>query len=58
MLLQFNEKTQPPEAAKKVKIPILAVSWGYNSKDVLSTLKPDLIVDEPNKILASLHRIK
>lgn len=38
-------------AAKKVKIKNIAVTWGFNSKDKLSRVLPDYIVDSPMQIL-------
>ena len=37
-------------ASKKVKVKSLAVSWGYDSKALLGSVKPDYIVDEPGEI--------
>ena len=38
-------------AAKKVKIKIIAVTWGFNSKAKLSKEKPDYLVDLPMQII-------
>ena len=38
-------------AAKKVKIKNIAVTWGFNSKEKLSRVKPDYLADSPMQIL-------
>ena len=46
-------------AAKKAKIKIIAVTWGFNSKEKLSRENPDYIVDLPIQIpviLEELHQ--
>lgn len=35
------------EACKASGIPIIAVSWGLNRKDLLASLSPDMIADTP-----------
>ena len=38
-------------AAKKVKIKIIAVTWGFNSEKLLKKEKPDYLVNNPKDIL-------
>jgi len=38
-------------AAKKVKIKIIAVTWGFNSEKLLKKEKPDYLVNNPKEIL-------
>ena len=38
-------------ACKKVKIKTITVTWGYQSKKLLSAYSPDIIVDVPEDIL-------
>lgn len=46
----IGDETRDVEAAKKEKIRIIAVSWGYNSKKLLAKEKPDFLVDKPKEI--------
>ncbi len=55
--IYVGDETRDIEATKKIHLPMLAVSWGYNSKEALSPLKPDLIADHPNEILSCLKQI-
>ncbi len=42
-------------AAKKVGMPIVAVSWGLNSHHVLEEHCPDYLVDTPEELLKTLQ---
>lgn len=53
--LYIGDETRDIEAAKKVGIPILAVSWGYNTKELLAPLNPYHIIDYPGEILSFLE---
>jgi len=51
-----GDETRDIEAAKKVGIPIVAVSWGFNTKEILAALRPNAIVDDPNQLLEYLRK--
>ena len=38
------------EAAKKLEIKIIAVTWGYNNKNALEKENPDFIIDVPKDL--------
>jgi phosphoglycolate phosphatase-like HAD superfamily hydrolase len=46
-----GDETRDIIAAKKAGVHVIAVTWGFNSKDILSTLEPDCIVDSPEEIV-------
>lgn len=46
--LYIGDETRDIEAAKKAGIPVIAVSWGFNSKELLELYKPNSIVEEPH----------
>ena len=54
----IGDETRDVEAAKKEKIKIIAVSWGYNSKKLLAKEKPDFLVDKPSEIIKVLANLK
>jgi phosphoglycolate phosphatase-like HAD superfamily hydrolase len=43
-------------AAKRLGVGVIAVSWGYNYKELLIKEKPDYLIDLPVKILEILNR--
>lgn len=52
--LYVGDEIRDIEAAKKAKIPIIAVTWGLNSKKGLLRFKPDYIAENPEDIAAIL----
>jgi phosphoglycolate phosphatase len=53
----IGDETRDIEAAKKAGISIVSVSWGFNSREILSVLQPDQIADSPDELQACLQRI-
>ncbi len=47
-----GDETRDIEAAKKVGIKSIAVTWGYESREILSKLEPDMIIEKPEGLLA------
>jgi phosphoglycolate phosphatase len=56
-VVYVGDETRDIDATKKVKIPIIAVSWGFNTKNALKTLKPAKIVDHPKDLFDCLQKI-
>lgn len=44
-------------AAKQAGLKSIAVSWGFNSKNLLINNKPDFIADKPSEILKAITQI-
>lgn len=40
--------------ARNCGMRVIAVSWGFRDRDVLESLKPDIIIDDPSEIIAAL----
>lgn len=55
--IYVGDETRDVEAAKKAGIPVIAVSWGFNSKEILAALRPNQIVDDPKELLGRLQQI-
>jgi len=47
----IGDETRDIEAMKKIDLPIIAVSWGFNSKCALKRLSPDKIIESPKELL-------
>ncbi len=54
-IIYIGDEDRDIEAAKKLCIKIIAVSWGYNSKKLLKKYNPDYLVDNPKQILKILN---
>ena len=49
-VIYIGDEVRDIEACKKLGIPIVAVAWGYNSKDFLKGGEPDYIVSSPKEL--------
>lgn len=47
----IGDETRDIEAVKKLNMSIVSVSWGFNSKEALVKLNPDIIIDKPKDLL-------
>ncbi|MEK6849469.1 MAG: HAD-IA family hydrolase, partial [Nanoarchaeota archaeon] len=55
--LYIGDETRDIEAAHKANIPIIAVTWGYSSKDALKKHQPTALVDTTAQLSAAIRRI-
>jgi phosphoglycolate phosphatase-like HAD superfamily hydrolase len=46
-----GDETRDIEAAKKSHIKVIAVSWGFNSRQVLEKYSPDFLIDYPGELI-------
>ena len=56
-LLYVGDEDRDIWAAKKFGIKIIAVSWGYNSKTLLTKEKPDFLIDQPQEIVLAMSAL-
>ena len=49
--IYVGDETRDIEAAKKSGMPVIAVSWGFNSAEILAKHKPDFLIDHPRQLL-------
>lgn len=50
-VLYIGDETRDVRAAKKAKVPVAAVTWGFNSAEILKDGRPDYVVQEPSQLL-------
>ncbi len=53
-VLYIGDEVRDIEACRKAGIPIAAVSWGYNSSDILQKNQPDYLIKKPRDLLTIL----
>jgi len=51
----IGDETRDIEAAKRVAIRSVAVTWGYNTKQLLALHDPDVIADTPAELATALQ---
>lgn len=50
--IYVGDETRDIEAAKKSKIKVIAVAWGFNSPNILAKYKPDFLVNSPHELFS------
>jgi phosphoglycolate phosphatase len=50
-VIYVGDETRDIEASKKANIKVIAVTWGFNSPQVLSKQKPDYLIHHPSELL-------
>ena len=50
-VIYIGDEVRDIEACKKAKIPVISVSWGFNTYSLLKKYKPDYIIREPKELL-------
>ncbi|MDP4009547.1 MAG: HAD-IA family hydrolase [Candidatus Shapirobacteria bacterium] len=50
-VIYVGDEVRDIEACKKAGVKIVAVSWGFNSKNILEKYEPDWLIDEPEGLL-------
>ncbi len=56
-VVYVGDETRDIEASKNAGIPVVAVSWGLHRRDVLASLSPDQIADDPKELPDCFLRI-
>jgi HAD superfamily hydrolase (TIGR01549 family) len=56
-VVYVGDETRDIEASRAAGIPVIAVSWGLNSRDLLASLSPDQIADSPEELPACVRQI-
>ncbi|MFC5449703.1 HAD hydrolase-like protein [Paenibacillus aestuarii] len=50
-VIYVGDELRDIEACKKLGVPIISVTWGYDAPTLLRKGKPDYMVDSPNELL-------
>ena len=56
-VVYVGDETRDIEASRAAGIPVIAVSWGLNRRELLASLSPDQIADIPQELPASVSRV-
>lgn len=57
-IIYVGDEIRDIDAVRKIGLPIIAVSWGYNTGDTLKQHSPDYYVERPEEILNIVGNIK
>lgn len=50
-VIYVGDETRDIEAARRSRVKAIAVSWGFNSKEVLAKQNPDFLINRPNELI-------
>lgn len=49
--LYVGDEIRDIQACQKLSIPIISVTWGFNTKQALQQYHPDYVISSPEKLL-------
>ncbi len=55
--IYVGDEVRDIEAAKKTNINVIAVSWGFNSKQILEKQNPDFLIDKPGQLVEIIESL-
>lgn len=50
-IVYVGDETRDIEAARRIFVRIIAVSWGFNSRAILETYQPDFLIERPEEMV-------
>lgn len=53
-IVYVGDETRDIRSARKSRVNIVAVSWGFNSAEILADFQPDFLVNHPQELAASI----
>ena len=54
-MLYVGDESRDVKAARKVRVPVAACSWGFNSEEALESYKPDFLVKDPQELIEVVY---
>lgn len=55
-VVYIGDEVRDIEAAKKIGIPIISVTWGFNNRKILDKYSPNQIVDSPSQLFTAIKK--
>lgn len=52
--IYVGDETRDIRSAKKSGIPVIAVSWGFNSAAILAEYQPDFLIEQPIELIKAI----
>ncbi len=56
--IYVGDETRDIEAAKRIQIKVVAVTWGFNSKKALAKQNPDFLIDQPFELIEACKSLR
>lgn len=55
-LVYVGDEIRDVEACKKISVPVIAVTWGFNSKEGLQQYRPNYLIQKPGELVSVLSK--
>ena len=56
-VIYVGDEIRDIEAARRSEIKVIAVSWGFNSEQVLAELHPDYLIQNPAELIDAIRKL-
>ncbi|MDQ2086477.1 HAD-IA family hydrolase [Herbivorax sp. ANBcel31] len=56
-VIYIGDEQRDITACKKSGVSIIAVTWGYDSKELLENNKPDYLANTPKELISIIHKV-
>lgn len=53
-VIYVGDETRDIRSARKSQIPVVAVTWGFNAREILNENQPDYLIDQPEELLRAI----
>jgi phosphoglycolate phosphatase-like HAD superfamily hydrolase len=57
-IIYVGDETRDIEAAKKSNIKVIAVTWGFNSRNILKQQNPDFLIEHPQQLIEVIQLLQ
>lgn len=57
-IIYVGDETRDIEAAKRIPIQVVAVSWGFNTEEALAQQEPDFLIQEPQELVSVIQGLE
>ncbi|HEY9725230.1 MAG TPA: HAD-IA family hydrolase [Chroococcales cyanobacterium] len=57
-VIYVGDETRDIEASKRIRIKVVAVSWGFNSREALAHYNPDFLIQHPSELIEVMSNLE
>jgi phosphoglycolate phosphatase-like HAD superfamily hydrolase len=57
-VIYVGDETRDIESSKKINVKVIAVSWGFNSREALAKQNPEFLIDKPSELVDLMGSLK
>lgn len=55
-VIYVGDETRDIHSAKKSQVKMIAVSWGFNSPEILAEYQPDFLINHPHELIDAIDK--